>query len=210
LAKKPLKRPTLPPGDQTEFFDFLQRMVVRCGDLPISRLASTIDFSHQTVYKALTGPKMPSQRVLDAIVGALDRDSLPEARERWQRAVAEARSLPSVDVHKNPASALENSENSAQERLSSRLREAYEESPLKAEGLASKVGFSRSTAYNVISGRSLPAWEVMAPFVELLDLAPEEIHPLHLAARQERRDQQKVARRRRTLRQRQKKGQLAD
>lgn len=92
MAKKPLKWPGLPPGARLEFFVFMQDLVLHGGDLSTAELARRTGRSHQSVYKALTGPKLPS-RVLTALIAEAVGGVVSEALVKWALGVAEERLL---------------------------------------------------------------------------------------------------------------------
>lgn len=93
MAKKPLKMPELPPGERLTFFRSMQDLVLRNGDHSVARLAQRSGgYSHQAVYKALTGPKVPSLEITKAIAHALEGDRGVEwVSKLWWKAVSEER-----------------------------------------------------------------------------------------------------------------------
>lgn len=94
MAKRPLKMPALPPGDRLTFFRSMQDLVLRNGDLSVKDLSLRISgYSHQAVYKAITGPKVPSRQITEAIVHALEGEQgVKWVSELWCKAVSEQRS----------------------------------------------------------------------------------------------------------------------
>ncbi|MFI7531638.1 response regulator transcription factor [Nocardia salmonicida] len=114
MAKKRVKAPELPDGDRRRFFMAMQRAVVNAGDPSTAALGEQIGYSHQAVYKALTGPRVPSEKItraicekthgdLDEMLGMLHR----AVAEQWRAADEEVESqnrgggesLQSVDTH---------------------------------------------------------------------------------------------------------------
>ncbi|WP_230591064.1 helix-turn-helix transcriptional regulator [Rhodococcoides fascians] len=94
MSKKSLKKPDLPPGARAEFFDYLQQLVLRAGDLSTATLANQLGVSHQTVYKALTGPRMPSQAITESLATELGGEEAAAAvLAVWVRGVEEERDL---------------------------------------------------------------------------------------------------------------------
>jgi hypothetical protein len=171
LAKKPLRRPDWPAGERREFFLYLQRLVLQGGDLPVAEIGRAIGFSHQTVHKALTGPKMPSWRVVAAIVaGVASPAEIAEARERYERAVGDQRNLASGEVSLNPR---QTTGASARHELMRLLNNARADSPYKVEYLGSQAGMGRSKAYTVFAGTSLPTKTQLSRLAEILELSPQ-------------------------------------
>ncbi|MFI9404497.1 hypothetical protein [Nocardia sp. NPDC052316] len=94
MAKKPLKPPAVPAGARHQFFVYMQRLVVDNGDLSTTELGARIGHSHQAVYKALTGPKMPSRAIVGRLAEALGGDAVAtEAAKLWTAGVYEERGL---------------------------------------------------------------------------------------------------------------------
>ncbi|WP_447002413.1 helix-turn-helix domain-containing protein [Saccharothrix isguenensis] len=186
MAKKPLKRPELPEGARLEFFLHLQDLVLRHGDLPVSRLASEAGVSHQTVYKALTGPKVPSRSTTEALARSLaGEEAAATALLRWESAVAEERGLDSsvfVGTTAKSSGIHETTRpiTSARQELALRLKQAYEDSSVKLEYIANQAGvLSRSSAYDILAGRSLPRWVVLERLAQVLGVDPGSIRPLY-------------------------------
>jgi predicted DNA-binding transcriptional regulator AlpA/DNA-binding XRE family transcriptional regulator len=203
MAKKQLKQPSLPAGQRTSFFLYLQELVLRAGDLPVAELGSKVGYSHQTIYKALTGPKMPSSRVVVALAQVLgDEDTVMDVCRRWENAVSEQRSaqlgvseIPAISSRISPESS-ENLSPTAHDELCLRLKQAVDDSPLKLEAHAEHTGvMSRSTAYNIISGRVLPRWVSIEWLARELRLSTDELYPLYLEAVRERELRRRSARR---------------
>ncbi|MGW0323949.1 hypothetical protein [Nocardia sp. NPDC003183] len=71
MAKRRLRKPDVPAGARLSFFLYLQRLVTERGDKSTSELGKLAGYSHQSVYKALTGPRMPSRAMTEALVQAL-------------------------------------------------------------------------------------------------------------------------------------------
>lgn len=97
MAKKPLKAPAVPVGERKTFFEELQRMVIDSGDLATTELGKQLGCSHQAVYKALTGPKMPSERMVRALAEKLGGDA-EATLQLWRRGVAEQRAAANAPV----------------------------------------------------------------------------------------------------------------
>ncbi|MFI1241466.1 response regulator transcription factor [Nocardia salmonicida] len=103
MAKKGLKQPDLPPGDRLRFFEFLRELAFEAGDRSVADIAADLPCSHQAIYKALTGPRMPSENMVkvlvthfvgedageDAVEGAIER-----AIELFKLGVLEQRRIP--------------------------------------------------------------------------------------------------------------------
>ncbi|CAM3426697.1 helix-turn-helix transcriptional regulator [Tsukamurella hominis] len=117
MAKRPLRPPRLPRTSDAdarrEFFLRAQKLVLDAGDPAVAALAADVGLSHQTVYQALTGPRMPSKRVVDLLKGRLSDDA-GDLQGLWTRGVAEERSAPqkvmpapSVPVERFPPGKLE-------------------------------------------------------------------------------------------------------
>ncbi|WP_019931682.1 bifunctional diguanylate cyclase/phosphodiesterase [Nocardia sp. BMG111209] len=71
MAKKPLKPPSVPLGARHSFFAYMQRLVIENGDMSTPQLGRLLDYSHQAVYKALTGPRMPSHSMAAGLARVL-------------------------------------------------------------------------------------------------------------------------------------------
>ncbi|MFI6573991.1 LuxR C-terminal-related transcriptional regulator [Nocardia fluminea] len=97
MAKKRVKVPELPDGDRRRFFMAMQRAVVDAGDPSTTALGEQIGYSHQAVYKALTGPRVPSEKITRAICEEThaDRDAM---LAMLHRAVAEERQAADDEV----------------------------------------------------------------------------------------------------------------
>lgn len=92
MTKKRLKLPGLPPGSRLEFFRELQAVVRQYGDPPTVEIGHRTGYSHQAVYKALTGPKMPSRRIAHAIANALGGlDAVDPIMVLWDQGAEEER-----------------------------------------------------------------------------------------------------------------------
>ncbi|WP_244881102.1 helix-turn-helix transcriptional regulator [Tsukamurella pseudospumae] len=99
MSKRPLKSPELADDGSAvarrEYFNQAQSLVIRSGDQPVAQLAHNIEvahgtgLSHQTVYRALTGPKLPSRRVVALLDEELAAGGL--LLELWSEAVMEER-----------------------------------------------------------------------------------------------------------------------
>ncbi|MFI6998318.1 response regulator transcription factor [Nocardia sp. NPDC050175] len=110
MPKKPLKKPALPPGARRDFFDAMQAMVREAGNPPTVKLGQQVGYSHQAVYKALTGPNMPSEQITTVIAhwfGA--EEAVATALDLWRRAVAEQQGSARVNSTVDPASLPEKS-----------------------------------------------------------------------------------------------------
>lgn len=96
MPKKSLKSPTwMAPGARRDFFSHIQDLVLRCGDVSTAELAARTGYSAQSMYVALTGPRVPSRRVTEAIVTALGQPA-DEMLSLWVEAVGEQRDLEEV------------------------------------------------------------------------------------------------------------------
>jgi hypothetical protein len=74
MAKKPLGEPRALYGSaEYEFFDLLQRLVRRHGDLPVRAIAARAELhcTAQVLHRALVGPSLPSTRLIDEFLDAL-------------------------------------------------------------------------------------------------------------------------------------------
>jgi DNA-binding CsgD family transcriptional regulator len=94
MAKKALQRPIrMSKGARRDFFELMQELVLRSGDLPIAGLARLIGYSNQSVHLALVGPRIPSWRLTEAITAAISGDATTErnVRTAWLQAIAEHR-----------------------------------------------------------------------------------------------------------------------
>jgi len=173
VAKKPLRQPEVPPGDRSNFFACLRGLVLEAGDLPVSAVASKCRFSHQTVYKALVGPKMPSERVVEAIVSALGR---PEALSRTvallRLGVEEERESVSTEVSSSPRDPTRPRRSAhPRDRLVELLRRAKDKSHYKVQYLGARAGMCRSKAYGIFSltGDKIPTFYELKVLAEELD-----------------------------------------
>jgi len=97
MAKKPLRFPELPKGHRRKFFVLLHHQVLLNGDMSVAALGREIGVSHQTIYKALTGPSLPSRSMvidLATYFGKPDPDRLiEEMLGLWMQGVKEERSI---------------------------------------------------------------------------------------------------------------------
>jgi RNA polymerase sigma-70 factor (ECF subfamily) len=92
MAKRRLKNPDVPDGDRRGFFLFMQDLVVENGDLSTTNLGRLVHFNHQGIYRALTGPTMPSLKLTVALSRALGGEHAEElARTYWSAGVKEQR-----------------------------------------------------------------------------------------------------------------------
>ncbi len=93
MAKRPLRTPALPAGDRMTFFRWMQNVVVDSGDLSVKDIGAAVGRNHQAIYKALTGPKMPSEDMTRRLARHLSAD--PKAEEQamrlWEAGVKEQR-----------------------------------------------------------------------------------------------------------------------
>jgi hypothetical protein len=73
MAKKPLGEPRSARGSADyEFFDLLQSLVRRHGDPPLSALAKSTHRTRQVLHRALVGPVLPSQSLVEGVLDALE------------------------------------------------------------------------------------------------------------------------------------------
>lgn len=94
MAKRRLRKPDVPSGARLSFFLYLQRLITECGDKSTTELGRMAGYSHQTVYKALTGPRMPARAMTEALVGALACQSeVDKVMRLWSLGVHEERNL---------------------------------------------------------------------------------------------------------------------
>ncbi|WP_280492909.1 helix-turn-helix transcriptional regulator [Nocardia asiatica] len=167
MAKKPLKVPDLPSGKRLDFFLFMQDLVLRNGDWAVARIAQETDLSHQAVYKALTGPRMPSRHVAMTIAKTIADDSAEKAAElHWTEGVAEQRALAGRQPRPRRSSIAESPEpKTAVEMLASAVKDAAAESGKSIGQIAKETDLPRSTAYAAVSGKSLPSestWRILS------------------------------------------------
>ncbi|TCJ89922.1 helix-turn-helix transcriptional regulator [Nocardia alba] len=95
MAKKGLKQPELPPGDRLRFFEFLRELAFEAGDRSVADIAADLPCSHQAIYKALTGPRMPSENIVKVLVTHFaDEDAVEGAIELFKLGVLEQRRIP--------------------------------------------------------------------------------------------------------------------
>jgi DNA-binding phage protein len=94
LPKRSLKQPDVPPGPRHDFFTYMQDLVKANGDLPTTRLAERIGYSHQAVYRALTGPQMPSLHLTSKLATSLGgENSAADSLELWLQGVLDERTI---------------------------------------------------------------------------------------------------------------------
>ncbi|MGV9662774.1 hypothetical protein [Nocardia niigatensis] len=99
MAKKPLKPPSVPPGARHSFFVYMQLLVVENGDLSTTQLGRLLDYSHQAVYKALTGPRMPSRAMAVNLSKVVAGEAASKvALQLWSAGVREERGLTEGDA----------------------------------------------------------------------------------------------------------------
>ncbi|WP_093085422.1 helix-turn-helix transcriptional regulator [Pseudonocardia oroxyli] len=140
-----------------DFFLKLQHEVLRHGDLSAAVLGELTGFSSQTIYRALTGPKMPSRRVVTALAAALGDEQLQnELMTFWVAGVAESRESPSLESY-SPT-------RDSRETFSAELAKLKDESGLSFRALAHRIEspsgqpvMSFTTIRDYIQGRSLPS-----------------------------------------------------
>lgn len=186
MAKRKLKSPDVPPGARRNFFMEMQRLVLENGDKSTAALASSVHVSYQTVYKALTGPKMPSRPLTEALGEALGGPSGAKvALEHWTYGVAEERSELAPPTTANADSdapapppdnadpversaAVGRSPNKGIEETSDIPQEVY-------QGRRRRVSAPRTPPVEVDTGASDPRWRHP-------DLSPQEQAVLNLVA----------------------------
>lgn len=184
MAKKPLRRPDLPPGSRLDLFLFLQDLVLRNEDPSVATISRAIPFSHQAIYKALTGPNTPSKHIVATLSEHLGgQDALVKTLEFWTAAVAEERNERSGSVHET-----------TRKRLDSPARKEFAEALTKMFDIAGRptmkqlergAAASRSTIYNLLAGRTLSDWDTIQAVVRTLGSEPEGLKQLWTAARAE-------------------------
>lgn len=182
MAKRALKRPDVPAGARLAFFAFMQELVVENGDLPTKQLGELVNVGHQAVYKALTGPKVPSRHLtLDLARKLGGNDAALEALDLWQKAVKEQRGFdtgqriePSPASLANPVQPPKAQPDPARLKfakvinaiVNSRrggVRRAVEETPIP-----------RSTLYSWTGGASVPGTRTFMEFYRAADLDQHE------------------------------------
>jgi DNA-binding CsgD family transcriptional regulator len=85
----------VPAGARRDFFLNMQHLVLRDGDKSMTQLAAIVHVSYQSVHKALTGPRVPSRGLTEALARSLGGQSaVDDAVEWWTAAVAEERAEP--------------------------------------------------------------------------------------------------------------------
>lgn len=196
MAKKRLKRPALPEGPRLAFFLYMQDLVLRHGDLPVATLAVAAGISHQAVYKALTGPKMPSRSTTETLVRSIaGQDAVAPAVARWEEAVADERQLRTsetwtrADAFRTTTDGPEPETKPAvlaRQELADLIKEAVNKSGWTGGMLAKHANISRSTAYMLLAGKSLPSSYVIRTLAEILPIDRSRLYALYDAARRER------------------------
>lgn len=185
MAKKPLRRPSLPTGRRLELFLFLQDLVLRNGDPSVAAISELVPLSHQAIYMALTGPKVPSRRITMVLSEALGgQEAQAEALLLWTAAVVEERD---ERTELFQASTMQRPDGAAKRDLAQALTAMFNEAgrpPMRS--LAARSDASRSTIYNLLAGRTVSDWATVRSVVSALGHNPEEIRPLWVAARSER------------------------
>lgn len=101
MAKRALRAPAVPEGSsRMEFFTAMQRLVLESGDLSVQAISRLMarpqcspirSVSHQSIYTALVGPKMPSYATAQSIVILLGGTWDSEIKDLWIAAVQEER-----------------------------------------------------------------------------------------------------------------------
>lgn len=72
----------------------MQDLVKANGDRPTTQLAERIGYSHQAVYRALTGPRMPSLHLTTKLATSLGgTDSAAASLELWLQGVLDERTI---------------------------------------------------------------------------------------------------------------------
>jgi DNA-binding phage protein len=159
LAKKSLRSPQVPSGVRRDFFIFLQGVALQVGDLSVAKIADRVHYSHQTIYKALTGPEMPSFAVAEAISRGLGGEQARvRAVELWMRAVAEQRGLqrPNMPGGESGQDATV-SNSSARLEFRQALAQAIESRSRGVRAVAEELDMARSTVYGYLKGDRLPS-----------------------------------------------------
>lgn len=190
MAKKKLKAPNVPPGARRDFFIYIQRMVLEHGDPSVATIAEESSYSHQTVYKALTGPQLPARQTVLGIAKALN-STAANLITLWTDAVAEQRSINTPPPGTRPTANAIIQEDQAYEtlyKILNQTRESAGSPPLAT--IAQQAGLSRSTVTNAFrNGSPFPNWGTFARILDILEIDPStiehEIRPLYVAARDE-------------------------
>jgi len=176
VAKRRLKRPCLPPGDRVSFFAYMQELVLENRDLPLVELGKLVHRSHQSVYKALTGPKLPSLELTTDLAqklgGVPARD---EAARRWRLAVREEREVAAsqepvvreraaVEV----AAAREDASRQEGRETFAAALDAFVRANGGVQSVAAHTGVGASTLYAWVSGKSAPRSERFSDFLKAI------------------------------------------
>ncbi|WP_407674427.1 helix-turn-helix domain-containing protein [Nonomuraea glycinis] len=161
----------------------MQKLVLESGDPSVAAIAKIVHCSHQAVYKALTGPNLPSRTITKTLVEALaGQEAAKEILRLWTDAVDESRSVDSTppdQKHQKPGP--------AHQQLLTVLGELRNRSRWKVELHANRASMGRSTVYAILAGRYLPSWTTLERLVSQLGGDPAQFRQLWELAFDERR-----------------------
>lgn len=178
MAKKPLRRPDLPPGRRLDLFLFLQDQVLRNGDQSVASLAHEIGLSHQTIYKALTGPRVPSRAVIYDLATYLGRpdpgDLVDHILALWTHAVAEERQPSSSWKHSNLQQAASPMQELDLESFTERLQMLRNRAGVSIRDIATASQYSKSAISSYFTGRVLPSDLAMSRILDALGVSERE------------------------------------
>jgi transcriptional regulator with XRE-family HTH domain len=166
----------------TDTWLFMQDQVLRCGDLPVAAIARDVGVSHQTIYKALTGPRLPSRAVaqdLATYLGRTDSQQLVEqVLERWTLAVAEERepkrTPTSTHSRGRPWGPIDANSRLSMTRFVEELRRVTTRAGITQHLLATQTGTSPATLSRYFRGSSLPSDAILEKLVDALGASPAE------------------------------------
>jgi hypothetical protein len=189
MAKKPLKEPDAPRGPQYDFFLLVQQLVLTHGDESVAGIASRMFCSRQVLYRALTGPKLPSRRLVEELVQALgcSAHDRSEALAAWEAAVTDQRRFrrsgesgqpPQRQTQAplrrsgRPLGPLEDT-TPGTTMFASNLRALASNNGATVRQLAEEMSLAPSTMSRYFSGRRIPPRDVMERMLEsIVTLGP--------------------------------------
>jgi hypothetical protein len=184
MAKKPLGEPRAPRGGRDyEFFDLLQGLVRRHGDPSVATLANSaqVNCTRQVLHRALVGPALPSQIVVEEIVSALnctddEKEMVAsallfalESRVRAKRSMSSS-SPGDKDIRTSNRAGREISDKQERERFAAYLSRMHDEAGNSGfQRLSQATKISTSTLSDWFRGKSLPAHRSnLEPLVQYL------------------------------------------
>lgn len=192
MAKRALRHPDLPPGHRLAFFLFVQDQVLRRGDPSVASIARDVGVSHQTIYKALTGPRLPSRTVTQDLATYLGRPHpqqlVDQVIELWTLAVAEERRPEMTYTTKSrgrPWSPI-NTRSHAVYNFVDNLRRAITRAGLTQSELARQIGVPASRLSTYFNGSSLPNDDMFTKLLDGVDVSPAQRAPFEASLRQAR------------------------